>query len=457
MCDLIAIFFIRGIAFLFEPCYNLLIGNEVLPRKTGTAVWLMTSANFAGDIGFFVSVCPRKEILMSFLTSIAIFTLSALLLGSALQRLRLPPLIGMLLVGILMGPYVLDLISPDLLAISSDMRQFALIVILARAGLSLDLAELKKVGRPAVLLCFLPACFEIVGYVVLSKLFLDISYAEGALMGAVMAAVSPAVVVPRMLRLQEEGYGVRKGIPQMITAGASCDDVFVIVLFTALLGMNKTGAFNYSVLWRVPASVITGAVIGALAGWFLSLILSHIKIRETVKVIVLLSVSFLLVAAENAISDIIPFSGLLAVISLCIMLRFRQEGAAERLAARFNKLWVFAEILLFVLVGAQTDVSYALTAGARLLPVVLLALVFRMLGVFVCLARTALNFKERLFCAVAYLPKATVQAAIGGIALSQGLSCGKMILSCAVLAILVTAPVGAFLTDITYKKLLSKE
>lgn len=253
LCDLIAIFFIRGIAFLFDPCYTLLIGNEVLPRETGNAVWLMTSANFAGDIGFFVSVCPRKEILMSFLTSIAIFTLSALLLGRVLQRLRLPPLIGMLLVGILMGPYVLDFISPDMLAISSDMRQFALIVILARAGLSLDLAELKKVGRPAVLLCFLPACFEIVGYVVLSKLFLDISYAEGALVGAVMAVVSPAVVVPRMLRLHEEGYGVSKGIPQMITAGASCGDVFVIVLFTALLGMNKTGAFNYSVLWRVHA------------------------------------------------------------------------------------------------------------------------------------------------------------------------------------------------------------
>lgn len=253
MRDLSAIFFIRGIAFLFDPCYTLLIGNEVLPRETGNAVWLMTSANFAGDIGFFVSVCPRKEILMSFLTSIAIFTLSALLLGRVLQRLRLPPLIGMLLVGILMGPYVLDLISPDMLAISSDMRQFALIVILARAGLSLDFAELKKVGRPAVLLCFLPACFEIVGYVVLSKLFLDISYAEGALVGAVMAVVSPAVVVPRMLRLHEEGYGVSKGIPQMITAGASCGDVFVIVLFTALIGMNKTGAFNYSVLWCVHA------------------------------------------------------------------------------------------------------------------------------------------------------------------------------------------------------------
>ena len=225
----------------------------MLPRETGNAVWLMTSANFVGDIGFFVSVCPRKEILMSFLTSIAIFTLSALLLGRVLQRLRLPPLIGMLLVGILMGPYVLDLISPDMLAISSDMRQFALIVILARAGLSLDLAELKKVGRPAVLLCFLPACFEIVGYVVLSKLFLDISYAEGVLVGAVMAVVSPAVVVPRMLRLHEEGYGVSKGIPQMITAGASCGDVFVIVLFTALIGMNKTGAFNYSILWCVHA------------------------------------------------------------------------------------------------------------------------------------------------------------------------------------------------------------
>lgn len=352
LCDLIAIFFIRGIAFLFDPCYTLLIGNEVLPRETGNAVWLMTSANFAGDIGFFVSVCPRKEILMSFLTSIAIFTLSALLLGRVLQRLRLPPLIGMLLVGILMGPYVLDFISPDMLAISSDMRQFALIVILARAGLSLDLAELKKVGRPAVLLCFLPACFEIVGYVVLSKLFLDISYAEGALVGAVMAVVSPAVVVPRMLRLHEEGYGVSKGIPQMI---------------------NSRG-----VLWRCVCDR-----------------------------------AFHRIARNEQNGGVQLFRP---------VARSREVKSAERLAARFNKLWVFAEILLFVLGGAQTDVSYALTAGARLLPVVLLALVFRMLGVFVCLARTALNFRERLFCAVAYLPKATVQAAIGGIALSQGLS-----------------------------------
>jgi len=394
---------------------------------------------------------------MSFLTSVAIITLSALLLGAVFGKLRLPPLIGMLLVGIITGPYVLDLLAPELLAVSPDLRSFALIVILTRAGLSLDLADLKKVGRPAVLLCFVPACFEIVGYVIFAHLFLGISFAEAALMGSVMAAVSPAVVVPRMLRLREEGYGVKKGIPQMITAGASCDDVFVIVLFTALLGMNQSGSFSFSFLWRVPVSIVLGIAAGVLVGWLFSLLFSHIKVRDTAKLLIFLSVSFLLVALENTISDVVPFSGLLGVISLGVMFRFRERERAGRLSVRFNKLWVFAEILLFVLVGAQTDVSYAAGAGLRLLPVMFSALVFRVAGVFVCLVGTDLNLKERLFCAIAYIPKATVQAAIGGIALSAGLPCGKLILTCAVLAILVTAPIGAFATDICYKRLLRKD
>ncbi len=394
---------------------------------------------------------------MSFLTSVAIFTLSALLLGSIFRIIKLPPLIGMLFVGILTGPYVLNLLAPELLAISADLRRFALIVILMRAGLSLDLADLKQVGRPAILLCFVPACFEIVGYMIFAYGLLGLSLTEAALMGAVMAAVSPAVVVPRMLRLQEEGYGTKKGIPQMIMAGASCDDVFVIVLFTALFDMNQSGIFRFSVLWRIPVSVLLGIAAGVFLGFLFSLLLSRIKVRDTAKFLLFLSVSFLLVALEGQISDEVPFSGLLAVISLGVMFRFREKERAAHLSVRFNQLWVFAEILLFVLVGAQTEISYAMESGLRLLPVLFLALVFRMAGVFVCLIGTELNRKERLFCAIAYIPKATVQAAIGGIALSAGLACGKLILTCAVLAILITAPSGAFATDLCYKRLLRKD
>ncbi len=393
---------------------------------------------------------------MSFLSSVAVLILCSLLLGSVFRRLHLPPLIGMLLCGILTGPYVLNLLAPDLLAISSDLRQFALIVILTRAGLSLDLSDLRRVGRPAILLCFLPACFEIAGYVLFARLFLGLSAAEGALMGAVIAAVSPAVVVPRMLRLQAEGYGTDKGIPQMITAGASCDDVFVIVLFTALLAMNRTGEFDFSILWRVPASILTGIAVGALLGVLFSLLFRKIAVRDTVKLLLFLSVSFLLIGLETLISETVPFSGLLAVISLGVAFRFRDKARAEHLSARFGKLWVFAEMLLFVLVGAQVDLSHAVSFGARLLPIVFLSLLFRMVGVFVCVLGTPLRFRERLFCAIAYLPKATVQAAIGGIALSSGLACGNLILTCAVLAILLTAPLGTLLIDVGYKRLLGQ-
>ncbi len=393
---------------------------------------------------------------MSFLSSVAVLILCSLLLGSVFRRLHLPPLIGMLLCGILTGPYVLNLLAPDLLAISSDLRQFALIVILTRAGLSLDLSDLRRVGRPAILLCFLPACFEIAGDVLFARLFLGLSAAEGALMGAVIAAVSPAVVVPRMLRLQAEGYGTDKGIPQMITAGASCDDVFVIVLFTALLAMNRTGEFDFSILWRVPASILTGIAVGALLGVLFSLLFRKIAVRDTVKLLLFLSVSFLLIGLETLISETVPFSGLLAVISLGVAFRFRDKARAEHLSARFGKLWVFAEMLLFVLVGAQVDLSHAVSFGARLLPIVFLSLLFRMVGVFVCVLGTPLRFRERLFCAIAYLPKATVQAAIGGIALSSGLACGNLILTCAVLAILLTAPLGTLLIDVGYKRLLGQ-
>ncbi len=393
---------------------------------------------------------------MSFLTSLAIIFLSALLLGSLFRKIKLPPLIGMLLVGIVLSPHILNLISPGILNISSDLRQFALIIILTRAGLSLKIGDLKKVGRPAILLCFLPATFEIVGYIAFAPLFLKLSIQESALMGAVMAAVSPAVVVPRMLKLKEEGYGTNKGIPQMITAGASCDDVFVIVLFTALLTTVGIGGFDFNVIWQIPVSIVLGIIFGVFCGYVFSVFFKYFKVRDTVKIIILLSVSFLFVALENLIKKYVPFSGLLAVISLGIMFNMKSEERASRLSIRYEKLWVFAEIILFVLVGAEVDVSHVLSDGGSAIAVLLCALVFRIIGVFMCLIKTPLNFKERLFCAIAYIPKATVQAAIGAIPLSKGLECGQLILTCAVLAILITAPLGAIATDLSYKKLLTR-
>ena len=392
---------------------------------------------------------------MSFLTSLAIIFLSALILGTLFKKIKLPPLIGMLIAGIALGPHFLNMISPGILGISADLRQFALIVILTRAGLSLTTADLKKVGRPALLLCFLPASFEILGYMIFAPLLLHLTIAESALMGAVMGAVSPAVVVPRMLKIQKEGYGTDKGIPQMITAGSSCDDVFVIVLFTALLATVKTGDFDFGILWRVPVSIALGTAVGLLTGFFLSLLFRRFRMRDTIKIMLLLSLSFLFVALEDACNNYVPFSGLIAVISLGIMFNIKSAERSERLSARYEKLWVFAEVLLFVLVGAEVDISYAVSSFGIVASVMIAALVCRMAGVFLCLVKTGLCFKERLFCAVAYIPKATVQAAIGAIPLSLGLPCGKLILTCAVLAIFITAPVGAFVIDLSYKRCLS--
>ncbi len=394
---------------------------------------------------------------MSLLCSLAIIFLSSLLLGSILKKIRIPPLVGMLIVGIVFGPYVLNLISPNLLNVSSDLRQLALIIILTRAGLSLKLSDLKKVGRPAILLCFLPATFEIVGYICFAPLFLHISYVESALLGAVMGAVSPAVVVPRMLKLQEQRYGTNKAIPQMIVAGSSCDDVYVIVLFTALLATVSGGNFDLNIIWEIPVSILLGIIVGIAIGYLLSWFFQKFHIRDTIKIIVLLSLSFLLVTLENWIKSYVPFSGLLAIISLGIMFNRNDEMRANRLAIRYNKLWVFAEILLFVLVGAEVDISYAFSSSGFIVLVIFLSLLFRSVGVFLSLAKTKLSFKERCFVVIAYLPKATVQAAIGAIPLSVGLNCGPLILTCAVLAILITAPLGAFSIDLTYKKLLEKE
>lgn len=363
---------------------------------------------------------------------------------------------GMLLIEILFGPRALNLISTDLLAISSDLRQFALIIILTRAGLSLKPYDLRQAGRPAVLLCFLPATWEIIGYIALAPMVLGLSISESALTGAVMGAVSPAVVVPRMLKLKEEGYGTDKSIPQMIMAGSSCDDVFVIVLFTALLTTAGVGGFDFNIIWKIPVSIVLGVIFGIFCGCLFSFFFQHFKIRDTVKIIILLSSSFLLLALEGGIKKWIPFSGLLAVISFGVTFHAKSENQAKRLSARYEKLWVFAEIILFVLVGTEVDISYVFSKGCHVLIMLLCALGFRIIGVFVCLIKTPLTFKERLFCAIAYLPKATVQAAIGAIPLTAGLPCGQTILTCAVLAILITAPLGALATDSSYKKLLIK-
>lgn len=379
------------------------------------------------------------------------------------QKLKLPRIIGMLVTGILLGPYVLNLLDPSILGISSELRQMALIIILIKAGLSLDLADLKKVGRPAVLLSFVPASFEILGYVLFAPVLLAVTRTEAAVMGAVLAAVSPAVVVPRMLCLMEEKYGTREGIPQMIMAGASCDDIFVIVLFSTFAGMAQGGKAEVAELLNIPISILLGVAVGAVFGYALSKLFEtayahkHL-IRNSLKVIVVLGAAFLLIAIETWLKSYVAVSGLLAVVSMaCVLKRKSADLVSKRLSDKFGKLWLAAEVILFVLVGAAVDIRYMLGAGAAAVGMILVALLFRAVGVMICLIKTPLKRKERLFCIIAYLPKATVQAAIGSVPLAMGLSCGKIVLSVAVLAIMITAPLGAFGIDISYQKLLEKD
>lgn len=390
------------------------------------------------------------------LLSLALIFLCGLALGGIFRKLHLPQLLGMLLTGILLGPYVLNLLDSSILGISADLRQIALIIILTRAGLNLDLEDLKKVGRPAALLCFVPAAFEIAGMLLLAPRLLGISLLEAAVMGTVVAAVSPAVVVPGMLKLMEEGYGTQKSIPQMIMAGASVDDVFVIVLFTSFTGLAGGGGISAWDFVRIPVSILLGLAGGILCGMLLVVFFRKVHMRDSVKVIIILSLSFLLVTLEHVLTGIVGFSGLLAVMSMGIALQKGRKEAAVRLSAKYSKLWVAAELLLFVLVGAAVDIPYAFRAGAAAAAVILGVLVFRMLGVLICLLGTELNRKEKLFCMFAYMPKATVQAAIGSVPLAMGLACGNIVLTVAVLAILITAPAGAFLIDFTYKRLLSR-
>ena len=397
------------------------------------------------------------------LTSLALIFLVGLCMAAICQKLKLPRIIGMLVTGMVLGPYVLDFLDSSILSISAELRKMALIIILLKAGLSLNLNDLKKVGRPAILLAFVPASFEIVGYLMFAPAFLGISRIDAAVMGVVLAAVSPAVVVPRMVQLMEEKYGTKQSIPQMIMAGASCDDIFVIVLFTTFLGMAQGVKVSLLRFVNVPVSIFLGILLGAVIGYvlyrFFETAYKHQNyVRNSTKVILVLGVSFLLTAVEGWLDGKVAVSGLLAVVSMACVLKAKCIPAvSKRLSEKFGKLWIAAEVILFVLVGAAVDLRYTAAAGGFAVLVIFLSLIFRMAGVFVCVLGTGLSWKERLFCAISYLPKATVQAAIGSVPLTAGLGCGKMILSVAVLAILITAPLGALGMDLTYKKLLARE
>ncbi|WP_297568322.1 sodium:proton antiporter [uncultured Faecalibaculum sp.] len=389
------------------------------------------------------------------LTSIAIIVLSGLFMGRLFSKLKLPGLLGMILAGILLSPHALNLLDPSLLNISSDLRQIALVIILTRAGLSLNLGDLKKVGRPAVLLCFVPACAEIIGTMLLAPPLLGVSLLEAAITGSVIAAVSPAVIVPRMIRLMENGYGRDHSIPQLLLAGASVDDVFVIVVFSALTSLASSGSFSALSLLQIPVSILTGVLAGMVTGLGLHAFFRSCPLRDTVKILILLSVSFLLLELQNRLEGTVPLSGLLAIMSLGIFLKRRSPDLARTLCDEYSLLWIPAEIFLFVLVGVTVDLQYAFAAGAPAIVLVLGALMFRMAGVALSLVKTRLTGSEKLFCMIAYTPKATVQAAIGAIPLSMGLACGQKVLTVAVLAILITAPLGAVGIDKLYKKLLT--
>ncbi|HBF5317956.1 cation:proton antiporter [Clostridioides difficile] len=389
------------------------------------------------------------------LTSLALIFLLGMASGGIFKRIKLPSLLGMLLTGIILGPYVLNLIDNSILDISSELRKIALIIILTRAGLSLDINDLKKVGRPAVLMCFIPATFEIIGMIVLAPKLLGVSILEAAVMGAVVGAVSPAIIVPKMLKLMEEGYGTEKSIPQMLLAGTSIDDIFVIVMFTVFTGLAQGNSISAISFLQIPVSIILGAIAGAVIGICLAVFFKKVHMRDSAKGVLLLSISFLMISLETALEGIVPFSGLLAVMNIGIFLQIKYRVVARRLSVKYSKLWVGAEILLFVLVGATVDISYAFKAGIGAVILIFGVLLFRMVGVFFCLIKTNLTIKERLFCMIGYIPKATVQAAIGGVPLAMGIASGQLILTLAVLAILITAPLGAFGIDVTYKKLLT--
>lgn len=390
------------------------------------------------------------------LLSISLIIIVGMSMGWICQKIKLPNLLGMLATGIVLGPYVLNLLDGSILGISAELRKIALIIILTRAGLGLDISGLKKIGRPAVLMCFVPASFELIGMILIAPKLMGLSIVEAALMGSVLAAVSPAVVVPRMVKLMDEGYGTDKGIPQLILAGASVDDVYVIVLFSTFVGMMQEKGTSAISFVNIPVSIILGIAIGFLIGILLAFFFRKVHIRDTSKVLIVFSISLLLVVLEDKLTTPITFSALIAVMFIGIGLQRKREIVAKRLSVKYGKLWVAAEIFLFVLVGATVNIEYLGKVGVKAFIVIIGALLFRMLGVFICLFGTNIKKRERLFIMMAYTPKATVQAAIGGVPLALGFSCGDTVLTVAVLAIVLTAPLGAFAIDTSYKKMLQK-
>lgn len=390
------------------------------------------------------------------LLSVALILVCGLFAGFLCKKIRFPSLFGMILAGIVLGPYVLNLLDDSILNISMQLRKIALIIILLRAGLKLDLSDLKKNGRSAFLMCFLPASLEMIGMVIVAPLILGISRLDAAIMGAVVAAVSPAVVVPKMIRCIDEKRGTGKGIPQMILAGASVDDVFVIVMFATFTSLAKGEGVSFWKLAGVPLSILTGIAVGFLLGIILNIFWKKIHMRDSVKVIIFLSVSLFMVVAEDKF-PVVPFASLIGVMISGLAIRMKDSNVAARLSAKFDRLWVPSEIFLFVLVGASVEIRSAADAGLKVILLLAIVMVFRMAGVVLCMLGTKLNFKERLFCAFAYMPKATVQAAIGGLPLAMGLGCGNIVLTVSVLAILITAPLGAFAIDLTYKRFLEEE
>ena len=384
--------------------------------------------------------------------------LAGLGMAAICKKARLPRIVGMLAVGVLLGPYALNALDPALLGVSAQLRQIALIIILIKAGLSLNLDDLRAVGRSAALMSFLPATFEIAGVMLFAPPILHVSVTEAAIMGAVLGAVSPAVVVPQMVKLMEEGYGEKKRVPQLILAGASLDDVFVIVLFTAFIGLEQGEGVSIWAFARVPVSIAAGVTLGAATGWGLHAAWSKRRpASRSMETVVALGAAFLLTAVETRLENVLPVSGLLAVMSMAVVLRrMEPRASAQGMVNRFGEMWPAAEALLFVLVGAAVDVRYTMEAGAGAIALIFLALGARSIGVWLSLVKTPLNRRERLFCVIAYLPKATVQAAIGGVPLALGLPCGKLVLSTAALAILITAPLGAIGMEQSYRKLLER-
>lgn len=391
------------------------------------------------------------------LFSLALVLISGLVSGFCFQKIHLPSLVGMIVTGIILGPHVLDLLDETILLVSPDLRRIALIIILTRAGLSLDVRDLKKIGRPAFLMSFLPASFEMSAIILFAPSFIGLDRLDSALLASVLAAVSPAVVVPRMIGLMERGWGVDKNIPQLVMAGAGVDDVYVIVLFSSFLGLSSDGIFSFASLFRIPSSILLGIAGGVFCGYYLSRLFSCFHMRDSIKVIIILSISFFLVSLEDAVSGLVGFSGLIAVMVMGITLAKFLPIAARRLGMKYSKLWICSELLLFVLVGSCVDPKYMLLSGPSALGLIFISLLFRMGGVWISVSKSGLDPREKLFCSFAYIPKATVQAAMGSVPLSMGLSCGDTVLTMSVLAVLVTAPLGALLTDASCQRLLCKK